>query len=168
MSELVLRRAELKDAGSISDLLRKVSLESPYMGDVGLYPPEHVLRAVFESGRLAGVLATAGTLYVPDIAGYAQSLSGAERPVRHVAQVTIAVAAKYRHMGLGVRLLKGLEQALAGTPVVVLRASVWEPNAASRRLFETCRYNLAGSLPDHLRDPSGQLWSELVYVRKVG
>jgi len=160
------RPALVADAAAVTQLLARVSEESPYLGDYGLRATEDQIRTILGAppNRLVAWVETAATPGGGEVpVGYAHGLAGPYSTTRHVATVTVAVDSGYRAQGVGARLLERVVSGCRAAGYVRLRAGVWRTNVASMRLFERAGFRLDAVLPEQLRERDGTLVDEAVF-----
>jgi ribosomal protein S18 acetylase RimI-like enzyme len=162
---IVVRRATPADAEGISELISRVSAESPFLGERDLKPPPENFRILTrpEEARIIIVVAVEDGGSPGRIVGYAHAVAGIPSTMRHVATVAVAVDARCRGQGIATRLLNMLVEEGRRRGWTRLRASVWANNPESRRLFERVGFRLDAEIPEQLMGPDGRLVDEVVY-----
>jgi len=108
------------------------------------YSREHI-RSLLKSPSAVALLARMNG----DVAGFVIGLVEKRRTTRIGHVVTIDVAAKYRQMGVGLMLLKEIENAFSKKSVEAVYLEVRADNQAARKLYRKHGYEEAIQLDDY-------------------
>ena len=108
------------------------------------YSREHIRRLLKSPSAVALLARMDG-----DVAGFVIGLVERRRTAKIGHVVTIDVAAKYRQMGVGLMLLKEIENAFLKKSVEAVYLEVRADNQAARRLYRKQGYEEAIQLDDY-------------------
>lgn len=122
----------------------------------------NVLKDNSEGRRVTVVVEAQGR-----IVGIGSVWKGAHQADAHKSSLGIGLNAE-RGKGIGYRLMMALERLAARRlKCKVMSFSVYEKNAAARRLYAKCGYRVAGRIPRGCR-LRGKYYDELIMVKGIG
>ncbi len=102
-----------------------------------------------------------------DVAGSVQLALGQKENGRHRAEVQkLLVHSRYRHQGLGRRLMEAIEHEAQQRGITLLVLDTIEGELAEQ-LYLKLGYTRVGEIPNYASFPDGRLWATVVFYKEL-
>ena len=167
--EIVFRYLRKEDLPQALEYINSLTKEKCFIGMQKEQTPEQ--ESVWISASLKEMKEGRGVTIVAEINGrFMGSASVKRKPLdanSHVCTIGIGLHSDFRGKGVGTEIMNTLIQ--QGRDVLkcsIAELSVYEPNAAAKRLYEKSGFAVTGRIPDGC-NYYGKLYDEIIMVRKL-